>query len=985
MSQSQSFDPSNSTEVNSEEASQIVSGGALPDVNPMVFEASTMDGNSVIDFSMLSSMEPTQSLDSYFGNSETLESANVNSDIELPETENSVEPIEPTSKKATKKVAKPESVAEFSEPVLVETPEPVVEKVLEPVLVEVLEPAETADADVAPEISFESASPIGQENSESDQFEPEVDLDDLFSSDDSEEKVPENNVVNQAIERAELETPVVEPEVANIVAAESAEIESNLSEPVQSESIKSESAASNIDDNAEVSKEVVQTEPAQTESIQTEPVQPESIQPESIAAKTVVGEQASENLNGAKASVKGGANLEVIKVSGKKKAKSEVKAEEKVTSNSKPEPANVKEVSEIDALIAIADNDFPEEEEPSQENEFAKLGLSAKLVAALDKAGYKTPTPIQAQTIPSLLNGHDVLGQAQTGTGKTAAFALPILDRIDPKQKRPQVLVLAPTRELAIQVAESFEKYAGSIGGLRVAAIYGGQDYQVQINKLQRGAQVIVGTPGRVLDHMRRKTLNLGKLDALVLDEADEMLRMGFAEDVDAVLEAMPAKRQMALFSATMPPRIREIAQRHLKDPVEVTIQKKTTTAETIIQRYIVASPHQKKAALVRIMEAEPVDGAIVFVKMRSTTEPLANELANHGFKTAALNGDIPQKQREKIIENLKNGKIDIIIATDVAARGLDVQRISHVINYDLPHDDEAYVHRIGRTGRAGREGNAILFLHPRERYVLTQLEKATRKKIDSMELPSNRDINKQRVSRFHEMITKALGHKDLSKFVSLIEQYQTDTDVPVEKIAAALGIIANAGKPLFQNDELKLSGFSEGGRNERGRNDRGRNDRGRNSRGRNDTFRTSEERQERKSARTFSGKTTTYRLDVGKQHGVQVGNIVGAIANEAGIDNSEIGKIKIFDKFTSIDLPQTMGGDAIEHLKKVVVKGRPLNIAEMQSSGSNDSPRPASRGGYSGGGYKGGGSDGGSGKRPFKKPFKKTTYESKPRGQNNS
>jgi ATP-dependent RNA helicase DeaD len=942
MSQSQSFDPSNSTEVNSEEAAQVVSGGTLPDVNPLVFEASTLDGNSVIDLSMLNSLEPSQSLDSYFGND-----VSEKSDVDVCESENVGN---------LPSVDVPESLNSHG------TADRVAKEVPEPLDEELAEKAVEQTAEVAAEISFDSASPIGQEDSHAENFEPEVDLDDLFASDETEDITPEKIVVKHSpdpnpVDKSEL----VEPK------SELVEPKSEMVEP-KTELVEPELAAS----------EPVETESANLESSDSS-ISSGSVPSEMMPALGIESEEAKKD---------GLSHLEVIKVSTTKKNKAKPESEKKVEVQPQTESTPVvAEVSEIDALIAIADNDFPVvDEETVEENQFANLGLSKKLVAALDKSGYKTPTPIQAQTIPSLLAGRDVLGQAQTGTGKTAAFALPILDRIDTKQKRPQVLVLAPTRELAIQVAESFEKYASCIGGLRVAAIYGGQDYQVQINKLQRGAQVIVGTPGRVLDHMRRKTLQLGKLDALVLDEADEMLRMGFAEDVDAVLEAMPEERQMALFSATMPPKIREIAQTHLKDPVEVTIQKKTTTAETIIQRYIVASPHQKKAALVRIMEAEPVDGAIVFVKMRSTTEPLANELANHGFKTAALNGDVPQKQREKIIESLKNGKIDIIIATDVAARGLDVQRISHVINYDLPHDDEAYVHRIGRTGRAGREGNAILFLHPRERYVLTQLEKATRKKIDAMELPSNRDINKQRVSRFHEMITKALGHKDLSKFVSLIEQYQTDTDVPVEKIAAALGIIANAGKPLFQNDELKLSGFSEGRRDNGARNDRGRNDRGRNSRGRNDTFRTSEERQERKNARTFSGKTTTYRLDVGRQHGVQVGNIVGAIANEAGIDNSEIGKIKIFDRFTSIDLPQSMGGDAIEHLKKVVVKGRPLNIAQMQSSESKDSPRPASRGGYGGGGYQGGGSNGGgSGKRPFKKPFKKTSYESKPRGRNNS
>ena len=367
------------------------------------------------------------------------------------------------------------------------------------------------------------------------------------------------------------------------------------------------------------------------------------------------------------------------------------------------------------------------------ENGFRSLGLSDALIAAVESSGYTIPTPIQAQTIPLLLAGRDVLGQAQTGTGKTAAFALPLLQRIDLVKKQTQVLVLTPTRELAIQVAEAFEKYAGSLRGLRVVPIYGGQDYQVQFRQLHRGVHVVVGTPGRVMDHMRRGSLNLDELQCLVLDEADEMLRMGFADDVEWVLTQAPAKRQMALFSATLPRPIRQIAQKHLKNPAEITIAQRTATADTVNQRYIVAAPHQKQAALARVLEAESTDGVLVFVKTRATTEPLAEYLAQAGLKTAALNGDIAQKQREKIVDSLRSGKIDIVVATDVAARGLDVQRISHVINYDLPFDSEAYVHRIGRTGRAGRSGEAILFVHPRERSLLKRLEQATRQPIEPM------------------------------------------------------------------------------------------------------------------------------------------------------------------------------------------------------------------------------------------------------------
>ena len=440
---------------------------------------------------------------------------------------------------------------------------------------------------------------------------------------------------------------------------------------------------------------------------------------------------------------------------------------------------------------------------------FQTLGLCPAMISAVEIAGYSTPTPIQMQTIPPLLQGRDVLGQAQTGTGKTAAFALPLLERIDLSKKQAQVLVLTPTRELAIQVAESFEKYGKSLRGLRIVPIYGGQDYQIQLRQLDRGVQVVVGTPGRVMDHMRRGSLKLDELQCLVLDEADEMLRMGFAEDVDWVLTRAPEQRQMALFSATLPGPIRQIAQQHLTDPIEITIAQRTATADTVNQRYVIAAPHQKQATLARILEAEPTDGVLVFVKMRSTTEPLADFLAQAGLRTAALNGDVAQKQRERIVDCLRSGKVDVIVATDVAARGLDVQRISHVVNYDLPHDSEAYVHRIGRTGRAGRSGEAILFVHPRERRQLKRLEQATRQPIERMELPSNREINKLRVSRFHEKITEALASKELETFQSIVAHYQRENDTPLELIAAALAVLANGDTPLLARDDLKQVSFS--------------------------------------------------------------------------------------------------------------------------------------------------------------------------------
>jgi ATP-dependent RNA helicase DeaD len=548
------------------------------------------------------------------------------------------------------------------------------------------------------------------------------------------------------------------------------------------------------------------------------------------------------------------------------------------------------------------------------------------LLAAVESSGYTTPTPIQAQTIPLLLEGRDVLGQAQTGTGKTAAFALPLLDRIDLFKKQTQVLVLTPTRELAIQVAEAFEKYAGGMRGLRVVPIYGGQDYQVQFRQLDRGVHVVVGTPGRVMDHMRRGSLNLDELQCLVLDEADEMLRMGFADDVEWVLTQAPAKRQMALFSATMPRPIRQIAQKHLKNPAEITIAQRTATADTINQRYIVAAPHQKQAALARVLEAEPTDGVLVFVKTRATTEPLAEYLAQAGLKTAALNGDIAQKQREKIVDSLRSGRLDIIVATDVAARGLDVQRISHVINYDLPFDSEAYVHRIGRTGRAGRSGEAILFVHPRERRLLKRLEQATRQTIEPMDLPSNRAINKQRVARFHERITQGLAHKEIETFQAIVDHYQRENpEVSLEQIAAALALLANEETPLLVKDELKQTSFTA---------DSGREPNDARSSGKKREFQTDR----RAGARRSDAGMETFRIEVGRNHQVQPGNIVGAIANEAGIGSESIGKIKIFDHFSTVDLPEGLPRNVLDAIDNLVIAGRKLRLSRMDDS----RPRPA-------------------------------------------
>lgn len=583
------------------------------------------------------------------------------------------------------------------------------------------------------------------------------------------------------------------------------------------------------------------------------------------------------------------------------------------------------------------------EKSQTSEVSFQSLGLSETTLTALEKIGYVVATPIQAKAIPVILSGRDILGQAQTGTGKTGAFAIPMLERIDLSVKQPQVLVLAPTRELAMQVAESFESYASAAPGLRVTAIYGGQDYGIQLRQLNRGVHVVVGTPGRVMDHMRRGSLKLDGLRGLVLDEADEMLKMGFAEDVEWILSQAPEERQIALFSATMPDAIRRIAHQHLRSPEQITIAQKTATADTIDQRHVVVTPHSKEEVLARILEAEETDGVLIFVRTKSTTEPLAEFLAARGHRTAALNGDVAQKQRERVIENLKAGKIDVIIATDVAARGLDVQRISHVVNYDLPFDSESYVHRIGRTGRAGRTGCAIVLIQSREQFKLRRIEQQTRQRIQPMPIPSKRDINRRRTARFHERMTKALTHPDLGTFTSVLEQYrQQNPDTPLEQIAAALAVMAAGDAPLFLADDLKASGFSDRREPRRG----GRDDGPRRERSFDGAPRSERPRRER--SESSGGRADvdmeTFRIEVGHAHQVRPGNIVGAIANETGIDTSYIGRIQIYDNHSTVDLAAGMPDDIFFALKKVWVAGQQLNISRVEwdskSGGDQDRRR---------------------------------------------
>ena len=631
-------------------------------------------------------------------------------------------------------------------------------------------------------------------------------------------------------------------------------------------------------------------------------------------------------------------------------------------------------------------SDTPSSEQPSLS--FSDLGLSAPVMRALADVGYESPSPIQAATIPHLLAGRDLVGTAQTGTGKTAAFAMPILSRIDVDQAITQALVLAPTRELAIQVAEAFQKYAAHIRGFHVMPIYGGQSYGPQLHALKRGVHVVVGTPGRVIDHLEKGTLDISKLKCLVLDEADEMLRMGFIDDVENVIKRTPSGRQVALFSATMPAPIRRIAGTYLKDPAEVTIKGKTTTAINTRQRYWLVSGVQKLDALTRILEAESFDGMIIFSRTKISTDELAAKLEARGFSAAAINGDIPQAMREKTIQRLKDGHIDILVATDVAARGLDVDRISHVVNYDIPYDTEAYVHRIGRTGRAGRSGDAILFVTPRERGMLRAIERATRQPIEPMVLPTIEDVNTHRIGKFKQQITAALGKDDIGIYRNLIEQYEAENDVPAVEIAAALARIAQGETPLLleapkrhERGEWERRAEAKGERPVREHRDsnersapRPAYERPRVERSEPHTApaprverveppitvaeparvvreRLDDDTREpspppapresfadaaprpRRAARATEEGMERFRIEVGHAHNVQPGNIVGAIANEAELDSKHIGRIEILDEFSLVDLPEGMPDDLMEHLQNVWVAGQRIRIARASEA----------------------------------------------------
>lgn len=604
----------------------------------------------------------------------------------------------------------------------------------------------------------------------------------------------------------------------------------------------------------------------------------------------------------------------------------------------------------------------PEQNAPeTQAPPFTSLGLANPVLKAVSELGYESPSPIQAQSIPVLLAGKNLLGTAQTGTGKTAAFALPLLSKLDEKQRTPQILVLTPTRELAIQVAEAFKSYAKHLKQFNVLPIYGGSDIRTQLKGLQRGAQVIVGTPGRVLDHLRRNSLDLRQLRALVLDEADEMLRMGFIDDVETILAKTPPECQRALFSATMPSVIKRVANTYLGDAEQISIAAKTRTVERISQSYLGIKHHHKMDALTRILEVEEFDGMIIFVRTKSATTDIADKLEARGFSAAALNGDLTQALREKTIEKLKRNQLDIIVATDVAARGLDVERISHVINFDIPYDNESYVHRIGRTGRAGREGKAILFVTPKEQRLLRSIEKSTRQPITPMNLPTNAEVSGQRVEQFSRQLMKVINSEETAPFKKFLAEFSSENELSVEDAAAALVWMAQKDRPLFPRQEALESSFSSnrGERAERPRKERGE----RPERGERRERPQREDRPKREPKQALQGvDMVTYRIEVGHNDQIKPSNIVGAIANEADIESQYIGHIKLYDEFSTVELPAGMPDALLQHLQKVRVGPKLMRIAPLDKNAVlPESDRPA--------------------RAPSKRPAKKSYAKSNDRG----
>ncbi|GAA0470415.1 MULTISPECIES: DEAD/DEAH family ATP-dependent RNA helicase [Tatumella] len=572
---------------------------------------------------------------------------------------------------------------------------------------------------------------------------------------------------------------------------------------------------------------------------------------------------------------------------------------------------------------------------------FSDLGLNESILSALNDMGYVKPSPIQAACIPHLLEGRDVLGMAQTGSGKTAAFSLPLLNNIDPSLKAPQILVLAPTRELAVQVGEAATEFSKHMRGVNVLALYGGQRYDVQLRALRQGPQIVVGTPGRLLDHLKRGTLDLSNLRGLVLDEADEMLRMGFIEDVETIMAQIPEGHQTALFSATMPEAIRRITRRFMKDPQEVRIQSSITTRPDISQSYWTAYG-RKSDALVRFLEAEDFDAAIIFVRTKNATLEVAETLERSGYSSAALNGDMNQSLREQTLERLKDGRLDILIATDVAARGLDVERISLVVNYDIPLDAESYVHRIGRTGRAGRAGRALLFVENRERRLLRNIERTMKLTIPEVELPNAELLSSRRQAKFAERVQQQLESSDLDQYRALLEKLSPQEDLDMETLAAALLKMAQGERPLIVPADAPRPARREF----RDRDERGsRDDRRGNREGGRDGDRPRRERRD-------VGEMQMYRIEVGRDDGVEVRHIVGAIANEGDISSRYIGNIKLFGTHSTIELPKGMPGEVLQHFTKTRILNKPMNMQLIGDAPQSREPRRGGReGGREGGG----------------------------------
>lgn len=544
---------------------------------------------------------------------------------------------------------------------------------------------------------------------------------------------------------------------------------------------------------------------------------------------------------------------------------------------------------------------------------FGDLGLPEFILSAVSDLGFETPSPIQQACIPHLLQGNDVLGMAQTGSGKTAAFSLPLLAQIDPNKKYPQMLVMAPTRELAIQVADACEQFTKYAKGVRIVTVYGGQRYDIQLRALKQGAQVVVGTPGRILDHIRRGTLDLSELQFIVLDEADEMLRMGFIDDVETVMAELPEQHQTALFSATMPEPIRRITKRFMSNPQEVKIQSTQRTAPDITQSYWLAQGFRKNEALLRFLEVEEFDAAIIFTRTKTGTLDITELLEKHGFNAAALNGDMTQQLREQTLDRLRSGSLDIVVATDVAARGIDIERISLVVNFDIPLDAESYVHRIGRTGRAGRAGRALLFVEPRERRLLRNIEHLMKKPIDEVEVPNHTQLEQCRRMKFQTKITKQLEHRDLELYRSLLEDMFT-ADQDQEDIAAAMMMLLQGKQKMILPPDPIM-------KKERERNN-GRGER----RDRRDNNIRSQERRGYGEPKAMD----LYRIEIGRADGVEVRHIVGAIANEGDINSRYIGHIKLYDDYSTVELPQGMPKEMLQMFGKTRVLNKQMQMSFM-------------------------------------------------------